>query len=139
MLGDSRPTEQPDTDALREVPQRIVKAWADNDADAFAEVFTEDATLILPGDVFIVGKEDIRSFMAAGYAGPYRDTRVHGVPVSVKLLGSQSAVLVTEGGVLASGDETVAPERAIRATWVLVERDGQWLITSYQNTPVKTP
>lgn len=139
MLGDSRPTEQPDTDALREVPQRIVKAWADNDADAFAEVFTEDATLILPGDVFIVGKEDIRSFMAAGYAGPYRDTRVHGVPVSVKLLGSQSAVLVTEGGVLAPGDETVAPERAIRATWVLVERDGQWLITSYQNTPVKTP
>ncbi|MBG0829127.1 SgcJ/EcaC family oxidoreductase [Planomonospora sp. ID67723] len=129
------PTATDDTTAIGGVPQRIIAAWARNDGDAFAEVFTEDATMILPGDIFVTGRENIRTFMGMAYAGPYKGTRVTGAPVSVKLLGPDAAVLVTRGGVL-TGDETeVAPERAVRATWVLAKQDGQWLITAYQNTP----
>jgi uncharacterized protein (TIGR02246 family) len=130
------PTLSPDETAVRAVPQRIMAAWAQNDPDAFAEVFAEDGTMILPGDVFVSGREGIRSFMAAGYAGPYKGTRVYGEPVAAKFLGDSAGVLITQGGVLAPGETEVAPERAVRAMWVLSKQDGEWLIAAYQNTPV---
>lgn len=123
-----------DHSAVFAVPERIIKAWANNDADMFAETFTEDGSLILPG-VHLTSREEIRAYMTAAYAGPFRGTRVFGEPIGVKYLGDTAAIVVTRGGVLAPGDEEVAPERAIRATWVLSKQDKEWLITSYQNTP----
>jgi uncharacterized protein (TIGR02246 family) len=125
-----------DAVAIQAVPGRIVAAWAANDGAAFAEVFAEDATLILPGDIYLDSREQIGAFMTAAFAGPYKGTRVYGDPLSARFLADGAAVVVTRGGVLAPGDEEVAPERAIRATWVLTRQDGEWLIAAYQNTPI---
>ncbi|MET8545566.1 SgcJ/EcaC family oxidoreductase [Kitasatospora sp. NPDC004799] len=130
------PPASPDTAALAAVPERIVAAWAAHDADGFAEVFTEDATLILPGDVYLTSRQAIRAFMTQAFAGPFKGTRVTGAPVSVRPLAEDVAVLVTQGGVLAPGDAEVTPERAIRATWVLARQGDDWRIASYQNTPI---
>jgi len=127
----------PDPSAPQAVPQRIVAAWADNDADAFAAVFTKDASLILPG-VHLTGQDQIRDHLAAGFAGPYRGTRVVGEPLSLTRLGDDVTVIVTQGGVLAPGEAQVAAARAIRATWVLHRQDHGWSIAAYQNTPVHT-
>ncbi|HKN95512.1 MAG TPA: SgcJ/EcaC family oxidoreductase [Pseudonocardiaceae bacterium] len=123
-----------DVAAVRDIPKRITEAWAGNDADAFAAVFTDDATMILPGS-YAAGREEIRRFMAAAFAGPYRGTRVFGEPKSVRALGSDSAVVVTLGGVLAPGDEKVSDERAVHATWVVTKQGAEWLISAYQNSP----
>ncbi|MEV6986843.1 SgcJ/EcaC family oxidoreductase [Sphaerisporangium sp. NPDC051017] len=125
-----------DTTAVREVPRRMIAAWAKNDGEAFASIFTEDATMILPGDIYVTGRESIRAFMDAAYSGPYKGTRVFGEPLSAKFLGPEAAVLTTKGGVLTGEETEVSPERAIRATWVLAKQDGQWLVTAYQNTPI---
>ncbi|GAA2053380.1 SgcJ/EcaC family oxidoreductase [Catenulispora yoronensis] len=130
------PTPQ-DQAAVAAVPGRIIKAWADHDADAFAETFTEDGTMILPG-LYREGREEIRSFMAAGFQGPFKGTRVTGAPIGVKFLTEDAALVVTAGGVLHPGDEKVSHERAIRASWLLVKRDGQWLLTAYQNSPANS-
>ncbi|MGN9910211.1 SgcJ/EcaC family oxidoreductase [Phytohabitans sp. LJ34] len=124
--------------AVAEVPGRIIAAWADNDATAFAKVFTDDATMILPGGVFVEGRDGIEAFMARGYAGPYKGTKVHGEPISVKFLGAEACVLITKGGVLAPGETEVSPERAIRAMWILAKKAGEWRVTAYQNTPIGT-
>jgi uncharacterized protein (TIGR02246 family) len=119
---------------LAAVPQRIVAAWAKNDAEEFASIFLEDGILVLPG-VLLHNRAEIRDYMDAGFAGPYKGTNVTGQVVEARTLGPGSAVVVTEGGVLAPGESSVAPERAIRAFWVLVQRDGGWALASYMNTP----
>lgn len=126
-----------DKSAVGNVPQRMMAAWAANDASAFAGLFTDDGTMILPGDVYKKGRSDIQEFMAAGYAGPYRGTSVFGKPLDVRFIGAESAVLITQGGVIAPGESEVAPESEIRATWVLVKQGDEWFIGAYHNSPVK--
>jgi uncharacterized protein (TIGR02246 family) len=112
----------------------MVKAWAAHDATAFSELFTEDGTLILPG-IYKRTREEIRAFMEAGYAGPYKGTRVVGSPLEIKPLGKGAVALLTEGGVLAPGETELSTKEAIRASWILVKRDGSWQLAVYQNCP----
>lgn len=116
------------------VPARMVAAWAAHDAHAFADLFTLDGTLILPG-AYKKGREEIREFMAAGYAGPYHGTRVTGTPIDIKPLADGAVALLTTGGVLAPGETELSDKAAIRASWILVRRDGRWQLAVYQNCP----
>jgi uncharacterized protein (TIGR02246 family) len=133
MTTTSQPTAS-DQQAVGALPGRIGAAWAAHDADAFANVFVPDGTMILPG-VFRKGHDEIRGFMAAGFAGPFRGTRVTGEPLDLQFLTPDSAVLTTSGGVLAPGETEVSAGQAIRASWVVVKRDGEWLVAAYQNSP----
>jgi uncharacterized protein (TIGR02246 family) len=124
-----------DVAAVREVPQRIVKAWANNDGTAFGEVFTADGTMVLPG-VYLDNRAAISEFMTQAFTGPYQGSRVFGEPLSARFLTPDVAVLVTKGGVLYGDDDDVTPDNAIRATWVAVKQDGEWLLAAYHNAPV---
>jgi len=117
------------------VPLRLVAAWARNDADGVARVFTEDGVLILPGDVLKRGREEVRAFMAAAYAGPFKGTGVTGTPVDVRFAGQDVAVLRTHGGILAAGEDEIDEELAVRSTWVVVRNGEEWQLASYQNSP----
>ncbi|MEO3772708.1 SgcJ/EcaC family oxidoreductase [Micromonospora sp. B9E7] len=139
MSTNSSPTTAP-TDPNAEqaeiaaVPARMVAAWAAHDADAFADLFTEDGTLILPG-VYKKSRDEIREFMASQYAGPYQGTRVTGTPIGLKPLAAGAVALLTTGGVIAPGETELADRDAIRASWILVKRDGRWQLAVYQNCP----
>ena len=98
-------------------------------------VFTEDGTMILPGDKFAKGREAVRTFMAGAFAGDYKGTQVTGTPVHLRLIGDDVAVLISRGGILEPGQNTVSPSRAVLATWLMQRQDGQWKLAAYQNTP----
>jgi uncharacterized protein (TIGR02246 family) len=132
-----RPTMTPadaDQTAVVALPQRLMAAWGAHDANAFAALFTEDGTMIIRG-VHVKGRMQIREFMSAAFAGPYRGTQVVGAPYEVRPLRPGVVLMLTEGGVRAASESEVAPENVVRASWLAVLQDGEWLLAAYQNTP----
>src|SRR4051794_34433835 len=99
-------------------------AWAANDADAFAGVYTEDATVALHGGVSLSGREEIRAYMAKGFAGPFKGSRSCDEAESIRVHGD-TATVVSLSGVVMPGQAAAAPEHLRRATWTLVRQDGR--------------
>jgi uncharacterized protein (TIGR02246 family) len=97
-------------------------------------LYLDDATVVQPG-IHKRNNNDIRTSMAALFAGPLKGSRVLDTPQSVRYLGEDVAVVITEGGVLMAGQTVLSPEHRVRATWVLAKRDGQWCIAAYHNSP----
>jgi len=127
-------TSAQDQAEIAAVPARMVAAWAAHDADAFADLFADDGTLVLPG-VYKKGKTEIRDFMAAGFAGPYKGTRVTGEPIDIKPLAPGAVAVLTAGGVIEAGETELSAEAAIRASWILVQRGSRWVLADYHNCP----
>lgn len=127
---------EPDEKAVLTIAMSIQEAWLRNDADLFADLFAENGSLLMQ-DRQLTGREEIREYMAASFAGPLRGARVKGGPLSVTFLGDEAAMVITEGGIILPGEDTVTPERQIRATWVVGKRpDGRPMLMSHQGSPV---
>jgi len=139
-VADSAPGTGSDADrsAITGLAQRVVRAWANHDADAFAGWFVEDATMILPG-VSCDGREQIRAHMAAEFDGELGGSLITGQLLELRFLCREVAVLVSEGGILGPGQTEVAADQAIRAVWLWVKQQGQWRLACYQNTPRHRP
>jgi uncharacterized protein (TIGR02246 family) len=127
-----------DKAAIASLTQKVIAAWAYHDADSFASVFTEDGTMVLAG-LYRKGRDEIRAYMAEAFEGQYKGTQVTGKPVDMRPLGSDAAILLSQGGVLEQGESEVSEQSAIRAAWVVVKQDGQWRLAAYQNTPREDP
>jgi uncharacterized protein (TIGR02246 family) len=123
-----------DRKAVLDVLAGVYKAWEANDAEAFVADYTDDASVIQPG-VYKKDREEIRTTMAAGFAGPLKGSRATDHPVDVRFLTGDTAIVVSEGGIVFPRQDAVASERLVRATWVLLRRDGAWRIASYHNSP----
>jgi len=120
--------------AVLGVLARVYRAWEAGDTETFAADYTEDASVIQPG-VYEKDREEIRTNMVAAFAGPLNGSRVAARPVNVRFLTGDTAIVVSEDGIIFPGQDAVASERLVRATWVLVRRDGGWRIASYHNSP----
>jgi uncharacterized protein (TIGR02246 family) len=90
--------------------------------------------VIQPG-VYEKDREEIRANVAAAFAGPLNGSQVAACPVNVRFLTGDTAIVVSEDGIIFPGQDAVASERLVRASWVLVRRDGGWRIASYHNSP----
>lgn len=125
---------QHDESGVRSVVDGIGKAWRSNNADAFADAYTEDASMILSGNRYLSGREVIRAVVTQQFKSAHQGTTLLQNIVNLRFLAHDVAVVITEGGVLAPSEVEPAPERAIRATWVLTKENNAWLIAAYQNT-----
>ncbi|RII07936.1 hypothetical protein DSC45_34485 [Streptomyces sp. YIM 130001] len=121
--------------AVLSVPLRFRGCWERGDADDLAGIFTENGSLLL-GDEQLKGREEIRTYLTDQFAGPYRGTSVVDEPASVRFIAEGVAVAITRGGFTQPGETIPAPEREVRTTWVIVQRDGEWQLLAYQSSPI---
>jgi uncharacterized protein (TIGR02246 family) len=127
-----------DEAAIRAVLGASYKAWEAGDADGMVADYTPDATAILPGSLRD-SREMVRQSMALAFDGPLKGSSTTNTQRSLRFVGRDAAILVSESGILFPGETEVPDVRKVNATWVLEKRDGQWLIAAYHNSPVLAP
>ena len=84
-------------------------------------------------------RDAIREAMAFAFAGPLKGSSTVNKRVSLRFLGSEAAIAVSESGILFPGQTEVPDAGKVNATWVFEKRDGQWLIAAYHNSPMVAP
>jgi uncharacterized protein (TIGR02246 family) len=127
-----------DEAAIQAVLADSYKAWEAGDADGMVANYTPDATAILPGSLRD-SRAVICESMALGFKGPLKDSSTVNKQLSLRFVGRDAAIVVSESGILFAGQTEVPDAAKVNATWVFEKRDGQWLIAAYHNSPVLPP
>ena len=96
--------------------RKVIASWVHHDVAGFADLYTQEA-----------------------FESGYKNSQVVGRSLDLRFLRDGWAVLSTRGGCLAPGESAVAEEQAIRASWVVVGRDGRWWIAACRNSPGYRP
>jgi len=123
--------------AVVTAPLRVRAGWDANDADAVADLFVENGSMLI-GDAQLSSRDEIRTYLADAFAGAYQGTRLTDEPREVRLLTDDVAIAVTEGGISAQGKDEIDPADKSRSLWVLVKQDGDWRVVSRQTSPVNS-
>ena len=127
-----------DKAAIQAVLADSYKAWEAGDAAGMVANYTADATAILPASLRD-SREVIRESMALAFAGPLKGSSTYNKQLSLRFVGRDAAIVISESGILFAGETEVPDARKVNATWVFEKRDGQWLIAAYHNSPVLAP
>jgi len=134
-MSDSRTHDEV---AIQAVLADSYEAWAAGDADGMVANYTGDATAIMTGS--LRGSRDvIRESMALAFEGPLKGSTTYNKQLSLRFVGRDAAIVVSESGILFAGQSDVPEAGKVNATWVFEKRDGQWLIAAYHNSPVLAP
>ena len=128
-------TRAQDEVAIQAVLVDSYGAWEAGDADGMVANYTTDATAVLPGSLRD-SREVIRENMALAFAGPLKGSSTYNRQLSLRFVGRDAAIVISESGILFAGETEVPDERKVNATWAFEKRDGQWLIAAYHNSPV---
>jgi uncharacterized protein (TIGR02246 family) len=100
--------------------------------------YTADATAIMTGSLRD-SRDEIRKNMALSFEGPLKGTSTHNEQLSIRFVGRDGAIVISESGILFPGQTEVADAGKVYCTWVFEKRDGRWLIAAYHNSPVLAP
>ncbi|WP_330295908.1 SgcJ/EcaC family oxidoreductase [Streptomyces sp. NBC_00503] len=121
--------------SVQTVLSRLVTAWERHDAEAYGELFTEDATYITYVGTFYQGRRDIVESHRTLFAGFLKGTRLADEILGIRFHGPGVAVVNGRGDTY----KGKRPERLAKIqTYTLVrEGDGQWRIAAFQNTKRK--
>ncbi|MEE4543385.1 SgcJ/EcaC family oxidoreductase [Streptomyces sp. V4-01] len=117
------------------VPLRARAAWEANDARTYAGLFVENGSELI-GDTQLKGSQEVLEYLTEAFEGPYRGSRLVEEPEDIRLISDDVAVVVTQGGVVRSGETAALPENRYRAMWMIVKRDGDWRLFTHQTSPL---
>ena len=131
-MSDSRAEEEV---AIQAVLVDSYEAWDAGDADGMVANYTADATAIMTGSLRD-SRDVIRENMAQAFEGPLKCSSTYNKQLSLRFVGRDAAIVVSESGILFAGETEVRDTGMVNATWVFEKRAGQWLIAAYHNSPV---
>ncbi|MCU1450393.1 MAG: SgcJ/EcaC family oxidoreductase [Acidimicrobiales bacterium] len=127
-----------DEAAITDLHRGLLDSWNEGDAAGFAELFTEDGSLVGFDGTMVDGRGQIGAHLS-GVFGDHEVASYVGKVRSVRHLSDGVAVLQAVAGMVPPGQSDINP--ATNAVQVLVAvkepPDNEWRIAVYQNTPAQ--
>ncbi|WP_141772818.1 SgcJ/EcaC family oxidoreductase [Mycobacterium malmoense] len=122
-----------DEDAIRELVDRQVMAWAAGDPEAYASVFTTDADYVTFLGSHYKGREAIAASYVSLFKKLLKGSRLDFEITQLRFLTPDVALIHAKGAV-AKGIRRSNRRNARVNTSVAVRTDGRWLFAASQNT-----
>jgi uncharacterized protein (TIGR02246 family) len=138
------PQTSPDEAAVRNIVQEEITAWNSGDAAAYSRHFAADGTFTNIRGEFFIGREPFIQKHDNLFKGPFHGSSLKQDIVSLKFVRPDVAVVevltsVTGIPKLFPGTNTDHKGRLrTRLLQVVVKNGGEWKITAYHNTDVKS-
>ncbi|MDI6409985.1 SgcJ/EcaC family oxidoreductase [Streptomyces albus] len=128
------PTDH-DTAAVTAVLRELTDAWARHDAQAYGDLFTEDATYVTFVGTVYSGRRDIVESHRTLFEKMLKGTRLADEVLDIRFYGPDVAVVNGRG----DSYKGKRPDKLSKVqTYTLVrESGGQWRIAAFQNTKRK--
>ena len=114
----------------------MLTAWNNRDGGAYAAHFAEDGAAIGFDGSEHAGRERIASDISGIFADHPTGRYVWKVR-SVRLLGSDAAILRAIAGIVPAGQSDFNPQINALQTLTAARIDGQWRTVLFQNTPAQ--
>lgn len=123
-----------DEAAVRKLLQQLNEAWGD--ADAYGEVFTEDADYVTFDGSLAKGRKAIIETHRPLFEGILKGSRLAGEfqPTTIRFLAPDVALIHSSGAVLRARQQQPSRRALSVQTLVAVKQEGRWLFTAFQNT-----
>ena len=138
-VAEQRPevAAQRDLEALHTLQRELFGAWAAGNADAYADLFTEDADYI----AFDGANQKGRVAIAEGHRPLFerwlKDSRLVGDTLSIRFLAPEVALLYARGDTVLAGKAVPEPGRKSVQTLVAVKQQGHWRFAAFHNTRLR--
>ena len=125
-------TATQDIAAIKSVLDELVASWGRHDADAYGELFTEDATYTTYVGTFYQGRQDIAESHRALWAKVIKGTKLADEVLDIRFFGPDTAVVNGRGDTY----KGKRPQKLTKIqTCTLVRQDdGRWRIAAFHNT-----
>ena len=117
-----------DEEAIKERLEEFTAAWNKHDATAMAAIWAPDGDLINPFGRVAKGRAEVQKLFTDEHANFMKGTTYKVTSSSVRILGSEAAVLDLDADVtgMKAPDGTDLPTFDHHLTVVMVKKDGAW-------------
>ncbi len=116
--------------------RQLLDAWNQRDATAYAGLFVQDGHVVGFDGSQMDGQHQIASDLSGIFAHHVTATYVAKVE-DVRFLAPELAVLRARAGMVPPGQSDINPAVNALQTVIAVERQGNWYIAVFQNTPAQ--
>jgi uncharacterized protein (TIGR02246 family) len=121
--------------AAHNIARSLQDAWNRHSADEFASLFDSDAEYGAANGVVWTGRENIRTALAALFAGECKESIATLSSCEVKMLRPDVAVVRATWAI--AGDTRRGASAATRMLLVVSQIEGEWKIVCLQNTTIE--
>ena len=125
-----------DESAIQNLYQQLLAGWNRRSADDFAALFEEEAHVVGFDGSLMNGRGEIRSVIRDIFADHPTAAYV-GKVKGVRFLTPEVAIVRAVAGMVPPGESALNPSVNTIQTLVTTNRDGQWRIALFQNTPAQ--
>lgn len=123
-----------DDRAVRALYTRLIDAWNQRDAVAYATCCTQDANLVGFDGSVIDGRAEIAAHLGAIFTDHVTATYIS-IVREVRHIGPKTALLRAVVGMIPPNQTDINPAANAIQSLVAVQQGGAWLVALFHNTP----